>query len=79
MFVVDGTPSPLKSQARIARFFQASGIHLSKSPAIEDDVSPERNKTFTKYVKECVVEFPSISYLCNQVSILDLKWRSASH
>lgn len=32
VFVVDGTPSPLKSQARIARFFLSSGIESTSLP-----------------------------------------------
>ncbi|KAF7154392.1 hypothetical protein RHSIM_Rhsim01G0155400 [Rhododendron simsii] len=54
VFVVDGTPSPLKSQARIARFFQASGLDLSSLPVPEEGVSVERNPAFLKCVRECV-------------------------
>ncbi|XP_059634089.1 flap endonuclease GEN-like 1 [Cornus florida] len=54
VFVADGTPSPLKSRARIARFFQASGIDLSSLPVAEEGVSVERNPMFLKCVKECV-------------------------
>ncbi|KAL3536885.1 hypothetical protein ACH5RR_000251 [Cinchona calisaya] len=54
VFVVDGTPSPLKSQARILRFFRASGIDLSSLPVAEESVSVERNQTFRKCVQECV-------------------------
>ncbi|KAL6124297.1 hypothetical protein ACLB2K_076811 [Fragaria x ananassa] len=54
VFVVDGNPSHLKSQARIARFFRASGIDSSSLPVVEDGISAERNNTFTKYVQECV-------------------------
>ncbi|XP_030533748.1 flap endonuclease GEN-like 1 isoform X2 [Rhodamnia argentea] len=54
VFVVDGTPSPLKSQARIGRFFQAFGLDLSSLPAPEDGVLVERNQAFRKCVKECV-------------------------
>ncbi|GJU33408.1 flap endonuclease GEN-like 1 protein isoform X1 [Tanacetum coccineum] len=53
VFVTDGTPSPLKSQARIMRFFQASGIDLSSLP-VSNGTSVERNKKFTKCVQECV-------------------------
>ncbi|KAL0379594.1 UNVERIFIED_CONTAM: Flap endonuclease GEN-like 1 [Sesamum angustifolium] len=53
-FVVDGTPSPLKSQARIVRFFRSSGIDLSNLPEAEEGVSVERNKAFTKCVEECM-------------------------
>lgn len=52
--MVDGTPSPLKSQARIRRFFQASGLDLSSLPVPEDGVLVERNGAFRKCVKECV-------------------------
>lgn len=55
VFVVDGTPSPLKSQARISRFFRSSGIDTCNLPVIKDGVSVERNKLFCEWVKECVV------------------------
>ena len=55
VFVIDGTPSPLKSQARIARFFRASGIELSDLPVAEEGVSVDRNRAFSKCVQECVV------------------------
>ncbi|KAL6965099.1 Flap endonuclease GEN 1 [Sarracenia purpurea var. burkii] len=55
VFVVDGTPSPLKSQSRIARFFRGSGIDLSSLPVAEEGVSVRRNQTFLKCVRECVV------------------------
>ncbi|PSS11728.1 Flap endonuclease GEN-like [Actinidia chinensis var. chinensis] len=54
VFVVDGTPSPLKSQTRIARFFRASGIDLSSLPVAEEGISVERNRAFVKCIKECV-------------------------
>ncbi|OIV98750.1 hypothetical protein TanjilG_24921 [Lupinus angustifolius] len=54
VFVVDGTPSPLKSQARIARFFRSSGIELNSLPVPEQGVSAERNRSFSSCVKECV-------------------------
>lgn len=54
VFVLDGTPSPLKSQARILRFFRASGIDLSSLPVAESGISVERNQTFKKCVQECV-------------------------
>lgn len=60
--MVDGTPSPLKSQARIRRFFQASGLDLSSLPVPEDGVLVERNQAFRKCVKECVVSF-TLEYL----------------
>ncbi|KAL0428941.1 UNVERIFIED_CONTAM: Flap endonuclease GEN-like 1 [Sesamum radiatum] len=53
VFVVDGTPSPLKAQSRIVRFFRSSGIELSNFPEAEEGVSVERNKAFTKCVEEC--------------------------
>lgn len=55
VFVVDGTPSTLKSRARITRFLQASGIDPSTFPIAEGGVSVERNRAFKKCVKECVV------------------------
>lgn len=54
VFVVDGTPSPLKSQARMLRFFRASGIDLSSLPVAEENVAVERNPAFQKSVQECV-------------------------
>lgn len=57
VFVVDGTPSPLKSRARIARFFRSCGIDVSALPVPEEGVSVERNRTFLKSVEECVVSF----------------------
>ncbi|KAJ9556434.1 hypothetical protein OSB04_011048 [Centaurea solstitialis] len=53
VFVADGTPSPLKSQARIMRFLQASGIDLASLP-VADGSSVERNKKFLNCVQECV-------------------------
>ena len=55
MFVIDGTPSPLKSKARIARFFRLSGIDTHDLPRVEDRISVDRNSKFAKCVKECVV------------------------
>lgn len=55
MFVLDGTPSPLKSQARMARFFRFSGIDTSTSNVAEEGVSKERNSAFKKCVSDCVV------------------------
>nr|GMC80372.1 flap endonuclease GEN-like 1 isoform X1 [Ipomoea batatas] len=54
VFVTDGTPSPLKSQARIMRFYRSSGIDMSSLPAVEKGISDERNKAFQKHVQECV-------------------------
>ncbi|KAI7737890.1 hypothetical protein M8C21_032154 [Ambrosia artemisiifolia] len=53
VFVTDGTPSPLKSQARILRFFRSSGIHLPL-PDTSSAVVVERNQHFLKCVQECV-------------------------
>ncbi|XP_024996540.1 flap endonuclease GEN-like 1 [Cynara cardunculus var. scolymus] len=53
VFVADGTPSPLKSQARIMRFLQASGIDLT-SVQLADGTSVERNRKFLNCVQECV-------------------------
>ncbi|KAB2627864.1 hypothetical protein D8674_032659 [Pyrus ussuriensis x Pyrus communis] len=56
VFVANGTPSPLNSQVRIARFFSflwyfdSSSLHVA-----ENGVSVVRNNTFTKYIQECVV------------------------
>ncbi|XP_022999823.1 flap endonuclease GEN-like 1 isoform X2 [Cucurbita maxima] len=54
VFVIDGTPSPLKSKARIARFFRLSGIDTHDLPRVEDRISVDRNSKFAKCVKECV-------------------------
>lgn len=54
VFVVDGTPSPLKSKTRIARFFRLSGIDTSDLQKVEDRISVDRNRKFAKCVKECV-------------------------
>lgn len=54
MFVVDGTPSPLKSKARSARFFRSSGIESTSLP-VSEGVSTERNQSFSRCVQECVV------------------------
>jgi len=63
VFVVDGKPSPLKSQARIARFIRFSGIDISDSPLAKEHISADRNKYFVKCVEECVVsENLRISY-----------------
>lgn len=55
MFVLDGTPSPLKSQARMARFSRFSGIDVSTLGVAKEGVSKERNSVFLKYVNACVV------------------------
>jgi len=60
VFVVDGQPSPLKSQARAARFFRGSGMDLAALPSTEAESSGAatpvkgRNAAFTRCVEECV-------------------------
>ncbi|CAN6175059.1 unnamed protein product [Urochloa humidicola] len=62
VFVVDGEPSPLKSQARAARFFRGSGMDLAALPSTEADAGSSaaaapvkgRNAAFTRSVEECV-------------------------
>ncbi|KAK3129676.1 hypothetical protein QOZ80_6BG0483170 [Eleusine coracana subsp. coracana] len=62
VFVVDGEPSPLKSQARAARFFRGSGLDLSALPSTEAEPESSaaaapvkgRNAAFTRSVAECV-------------------------
>uniref|UniRef100_A0A0A9EZX5 XPG-I domain-containing protein n=1 Tax=Arundo donax TaxID=35708 RepID=A0A0A9EZX5_ARUDO len=60
VFVVDGEPSLLKSQARAARFFRGSGMDLAELPGTEAESSAAaepvkgRNAAFTRYVDECV-------------------------
>lgn len=63
VFVVDGEPSPLKSQARAARFFQGSRMDLAALPSTEAEAQSSaaaapvkpRNAAFTRCVEECVV------------------------
>ena len=55
MFIVDGSPSLLKSRARIARYFRCSGIELANLPVPEEGVSAERNRLFSSHVQECAV------------------------
>ncbi|KAF5816802.1 putative spleen exonuclease [Helianthus annuus] len=54
VFVADGTPSPLKSQARIMRFFQSSGLDLASLPVPDGTSVVDRNNKFLKCVQECV-------------------------
>nr|CAB3457645.1 unnamed protein product [Digitaria exilis] len=62
VFVVDGEPSPLKSQARAARFFRGSGMDLAALPSTEAEAESSasaapvkaRNAAFTRSVEECV-------------------------
>lgn len=58
MFVVDGEPSPLKTQSRMERFFRCSGIELAELPKNEPG-SPvkQRNQHFAKCISDCVVRF----------------------
>ncbi|CAN6481159.1 unnamed protein product [Victoria cruziana] len=68
VFVVDGDPSPLKTKARIDRFFRMSGIDTSDLPKPEGNIVP-RNGRFVKCVRECVVSlrpFPCICYIFNR-------------
>ncbi|KAL8144236.1 hypothetical protein V2J09_017268 [Rumex salicifolius] len=53
VFIMDGSPSPLKSEARIRRFYRSSGIDISSLPAVEESIPVERNQAFQKSVKEC--------------------------
>jgi hypothetical protein len=63
VFVMDGEPSPLKSQARAVRFFRGFGLDLSALPSTEADARSSaaaapvkgRNAAFTRSVEECVV------------------------
>lgn len=58
VFVVDGEPSPLKTQARMERFFRNSGVDPSALlKAVEGEEAPvkQRNQAFTRCVQECVV------------------------
>ncbi|KAK6920208.1 XPG-I domain [Dillenia turbinata] len=54
VFIVDGTPSSLKSRARISRFYQFSGVDVSNLSTPEHGVSVERSGTFVRCVQECV-------------------------
>lgn len=53
VFVLDGVPSPLKSRARMERYYRFSGVDLSEK---EDGAGGlvERNGAFQKCVRECV-------------------------
>ncbi|KAM0945424.1 putative spleen exonuclease [Dioscorea sansibarensis] len=55
VFVVDGEPSPLKTQSRMERFFRCSGIDLAELPKNEPG-SPvkQRNQHFAKCIRDCV-------------------------
>lgn len=55
VFVVDGVPSAMKSQARIARFYRNLDVNQLDFPVVEEGVSVERNSAFTRCVQECVV------------------------
>jgi flap endonuclease GEN len=46
VFVVDETPSPMKSQARIARFFLFSGVDIPGLLVAEKGFSVERKRLF---------------------------------
>lgn len=54
VFVVDGVPSAMKSQARIARFYRNLDVNQLDFPVVEEGVSVERNSAFTRCVQECV-------------------------
>lgn len=68
VFVVDGQPSPLKSQVRAARFFRGSGMDLAALPSTEAEASADapvqpRNAKFTRYVEDCVVSVRAMAVL----------------
>ncbi|XP_047318200.1 flap endonuclease GEN-like 1 [Impatiens glandulifera] len=54
VFIVDGTPSLLKSQARIQRYYRSSGIDVSAISLPEDASPVERNRNFSKCIAESV-------------------------
>ncbi|KAL9269277.1 Flap endonuclease GEN-like 1-like protein [Drosera capensis] len=54
VFIMDGKPHPLKSEARISRFLRNSGINPSELPSVEERTSIERNQVFQKCVKDCM-------------------------
>ncbi|XP_031495195.1 flap endonuclease GEN-like 1 isoform X2 [Nymphaea colorata] len=54
VFVVDGDPSPLKTKARIDRFFRMSGIDTTDLPKPDGNIVA-RNGRFVKCVRECVL------------------------
>lgn len=70
VFIVDGTPSLLKSHARITRFFRSAGIELTSLPVAEEGVSVERNRAFSRCVKECVVRLFVDLYPCDHFEIV---------
>ncbi|EPS70824.1 hypothetical protein M569_03936, partial [Genlisea aurea] len=53
IFVLDGTPSPLKSKARALRYCRLSGIDASELAEAKEGVSVERNRAFNKCIEEC--------------------------
>jgi hypothetical protein len=71
VFVVDGEPSPLKSQARAARFFRGSGMDLAALSSTESSAATApvkgRNAAFTRSVEECVVSSCTLVVLCSFV------------
>lgn len=75
VFVVDGEPSPLKSQARAARFFRGSGMDLAAFPSTEAESSvtaapvKRRNAAFTRCVEECVVSSRVLAMLGSFVQL----------
>ncbi|KAJ0964124.1 hypothetical protein J5N97_029246 [Dioscorea zingiberensis] len=55
VFVVDGEPSPLKSQAMIERFYRCSGLEHAELPKNEPGTPVKRrNQHFAKCVSDCV-------------------------
>lgn len=73
VFVLDGTPSPLKSRARIARYCRASGLDLASKLEAEEGVSVERNWTFRKCVEECVVSEVAVWFSCESYNLLEMR------
>lgn len=69
VFIVDGTPSPLKAQARIARYFGSCGIELTSLP-VSEGVSAERSSMFSSRVQECVVRWFYFFYDYHQLDDL---------
>ena len=70
VFVVDGETSPLKSQARAARFSRGSGVDPPASSSAEAEGAASapapvkaRNAIFTRCVKDCVVSAPFLQIL----------------
>ena len=80
VFMVDGEPSPLKSQARAARFFRGSRVDVASLTSTDAEAESYsaatpvkgRNAIFTRFVKDCVVSSHVLVMLCSFLTILSV-------